>query len=169
MAYKEESHQQFMESLSRQLSGFKSRTQPVGKNSEFSYHGFEPEDKEDDNAHYFSNNNAAYFRRLSGKKPSYHEDPLEDDDQNDSDLLAQYKNVQQAPVEPRDQNHAVLKNLRYRGGYSSDAGRFPNQKPVASYDIGQHRKVFKIKSLINKKEREIETLKQNLQKITGIK
>lgn len=144
MAHREETEQQFMESIVRQASGKKIHE---------------------------------LFTRTTSHR--LNQNPVMNDyDSNQNELDEEENNVQTAigaetnPI--RNVPDPVMKNMRFRGGYSTDVGRMPQNRknaPTSSVGLEPRIEMRRVKQEIGQSEKQLHNLQKKkvklMRKITG--
>jgi len=194
MAYKEESYEQFLETLSAQIgrkrkpdsipqffdgSMFPDRSLPnqnlnrfkldtLGPNPQNVYHGNDHPDQDDEDRIH-PNNQAHFIRSLSGRNAKWDETPEEDEDiSNPQPQPAMSPTARSSHIDDLQDFSPVMKNMRFKGGYSTDAGRFPQNKktaPISSVGLEPRIEMRNVKREIEETEKKLHELQQQKVKL----
>ena len=161
MAYKEESYKQFLETLNSQLGSMR-RLNSLGPNPQNIYHGNDHPDQDDEDRIH-PNNQAHFIRSLTGRPAKWDETPEDDEEYQQSPMdVSMGRNPERNVPDP------VMKNMRFKGGYSTDMGRYPQnkkQEPTSSVGLEPRVEMIRIKKEIEAKERELHELQQQKVKL----
>jgi len=160
VAYKEESYEQFLETLSAQLSMRKLNS--LGPNPQNIYHGNDHPDQDDEDRIH-PNNQAHFVRSLSDRNARWDETPDDDEEYTQSPV-----DMSMARTPTRNVPDPVMKNMRFKGGYSTDAGRFPQNKktaPISSVGLEPRIEMRNVKREIEETEKKLHELQQQKVKL----
>jgi len=168
MAHKEETYEQFLETLSSQLGRMKRLDATLGQTPQSVYHGDDHPDQDEEDDLIRPNNQAHLVRSFSNRRAKWDETPEEEKQQQYPVDMSMARNPE------RNAADVSTKNMRFKGGYSTDMGRYPQnrkEEPTSSVGLEPRVEMNRVKKMIKEKETELHELQQKkvqlMRKITG--